>query len=99
YTVARYVGGGELKDVVMCSLLGCLAFAVVTLPGQMVWGVSAILGPFDWLVHGVVYDALLYMLYVLALALRPRVGTMTMVLFVKWVMYSLFFGRLSRSST
>lgn len=95
YVVVRYLGRGELKDVVLCSLLGCLTFAVVTLPGQVVWGLSSILGPFDWVVHGAVYDALLYMLYVVALALRPRVGTLTMVLFTKWIMYSLFFGRLS----
>ncbi|RLF08941.1 MAG: hypothetical protein DRJ69_05545, partial [Thermoprotei archaeon] len=94
-TTAHYVKRSELKDLVLCALLGCLTFTVVTVPGQVVWGLASFLGPFDWLVTGLIYDVLLYALYVAAVALRPRLGTLTMVMFVKWIMYSLFFGRLS----
>jgi len=92
---ARFLKKSQLKDVVLSALLGCLMFAVVTIPGQVLWGIGALLGPFDWVVYGVVYDALLYMLYTIAVALRPRPGTLTFTMFINWVMNSLFFGRLS----
>jgi len=93
--VTYYLRKRGLRDVVLCSLMGCLIFSIVFVPGQLVWGIASILGPFDWLITGLVYDVFLYMLYVVAISLRPKFGTLTMVMFAKWIMYSFFFGRLS----
>ena len=94
-TVTQYLRKSHLRDVILCALLGCLTFITVTIPGQVLWGIGAILGPFDWLIHGLAFDVLLYMLYTISVLLRPKFGTLTMVMFIKWIMYSLFFGRLS----
>ncbi len=90
-----YLRRRSMGDVLLCSLMGCLIFSIVFVPGQLVWGIASVLGPFDWLITGLVYDVFLYMLYVVAVSLRPRFGTLTMVMFSKWIMYSFFFGRLS----
>lgn len=94
-TVVKYLRKSHIRDVILCALLGCLTFVIVTIPGHVLWGIGAILGPFDWLIHGLAYDVLLYMLYAISVLLRPRFGTLTMVMFIKWIMYSLFFGKLS----
>ncbi|GEM_PF-2123446 len=95
FTVIRYLKSSQFRDVILCALLGCLIFVIVTIPGHVLWGIGAILGPFDWLIHGLAFDITLYMLYSIAVTLRPKFGTLTMVMFIKWIMYSLFFGRLS----
>jgi len=95
YFTYRTVRKISLKDVAFCSLTSCLIFTTAVIPGYILWGFSAILGPFDWAVWGLVYDILRMMYYGVALSVRPRPGTMSMIMLVTWILNVLYFGRMS----
>ncbi len=84
-----------IKELVMCSLVGCLIFVTAVIPSYILWGISSVLGPFDWIVWGLIYDVVRMMYYGVAIRLRPRCGTFTLIMFIVWVLSVLYFGRLS----
>ncbi len=95
YFTYRTIRDISLKDVAFCSLTSCLIFTTAVIPGYILWGFSAILGPFDWAVWGLVYDVLRMMYYGIALSIRPRPGTLSMIMLVTWILNVLYFGRMS----
>lgn len=95
YFTYRTVRKISFKDVAFCSLTSCLIFTTAVIPGYILWGFSAILGPFDWILWGFVYDVLRMMYYGVALSVRPRPGTLSMIMLVTWILNVLYFGRMS----
>ncbi|NPB00093.1 MAG: hypothetical protein GXO10_01845 [Crenarchaeota archaeon] len=95
YFTYRTVRKISFKDVAFCSLTSCLIFTTAVIPGYILWGFSAILGPFDWVLWGFVYDVLRMMYYGVALSVRPRPGTLSMIMLVTWILNVLYFGRMS----
>ncbi len=93
--VVRTLRKISLKEVVLCSLTGCLIFVTAVIPSYILWGLASVLGPFDWTVWGLVYDIVRMILLAIALSLRPRFGTFALIMLVVWMLSVLYFGRLS----
>ncbi len=88
------------REAAVSALFAALAFALVSLPGTIVWPIAtAILGPFDWILVGLLYSVALYMIYSSLVTLCPRFGVLTLTMFAKMLLYILFLGSRNPLST
>ncbi len=85
----------DLKELLLCALTASLIFTTAIIPGYVLWGISAALGPFDWVVYGVAWSLLRMMYYAIIVMLTGRPGIFTLLMFIVWILSTLFFGRLS----
>ncbi|GEM_PF-2300668 len=88
----RMVQGLGVQRLVMLSLVGSLQFAL-QFAGQIVLTVLyAVLGPFNCLVGGLLTEVSTYLIVGAILFLVPRVGAMTLVGLVSYIMGMVLFG-------
>ncbi len=85
----------EIKELLLCALTACLIFTTAILPGYVLWGISAALGPFDWVVYGIAWSMIRMIYYAIIVMITQRPGTFTLLMFIVWILNTLFFGRLS----
>ncbi len=91
----RYLGmkGSEL---ILISLFGAVMFAVVSIPGTLLLSAAhIILGPLSFLVTGFFHEVLFYLLLVSLVVLIPQVGTVSLVIAVRFLMSSFVLGEFS----
>ncbi len=84
------------KDLILISLFGTVMFAVVNVPGTILFNVAhVLLGPFSFFLTGFFYEVIFYLLLTSLLVLIPRVGTTTLVIMVRFLMGSFVLGEFS----
>ncbi len=84
------------KDLILIALFGTVMFAVVNVPGTILFNVAhVLLGPFSFLLTGFFYEVIFYLLLTSLLVLIPRVGTTTLVIMVRFLMSSFVLGEFS----
>ena len=80
-------------EVAYAALSASLVFAITSIPGTIVWPVAqALLGPFDWVLTGVLYAFLMYAIYGALVRTVPRPGVFTLAVTTKWLLYLVVFG-------
>lgn len=83
-------------DLILIALFGTVMFAVVNIPGTILFNVAhVLLGPFSFLLTGFFYEVIFYLLLISLLVLVPRVGTVTLVITVRFLMSSFILGEFS----
>ena len=93
--LARSLRRVSLKELLLCALTACLIFTTAILPGYVLWGISAALGPFDWIVYGIAWCMIRMIYYAAIVMITQRPGVFTLLMFIVWILSTLFFGRLS----
>ncbi|MDO5575788.1 MAG: hypothetical protein Q4F84_01805 [Fibrobacter sp.] len=88
----RIVNSIGLRIFVLFSLLGSLQFCISFVGRIVSSAMSALLGPFNCLVGGLVTEVLTYLLITAILFLVPRVGAMTLAGIVSYIMGGILFG-------
>lgn len=84
------------KDLILIALFGTVMFAVVNVPGTILFNVAhVLLGPFSFFLTGFFYEVIFYLLLTSLLVLIPRVGTTTLVIMVRFLMSSFVLGEFS----
>lgn len=85
--------GGNL---ILIALFGTVMFAVVNIPGMILFNVAhVLLGPFSFFLTGFFYEVIFYLLLTSLLVLIPRVGVVTLVIAVRFLMSSFILGEFS----
>jgi len=80
-------------EIAYAALSASLVFAVTTIPGTIVWPFAqAVLGPFDWVLTGILYAFLMYAIYGAMVKTSPRPGVFTLAITTKWLLYLFVFG-------
>ncbi len=81
------------RDLILIALFGTVMFAVVNVPGTILFNVAQVLlGPFSFFLTGFFYEVIFYLLLTALLVLIPRVGTTTLVIMVRFLMDSFILG-------
>ncbi len=89
----RIMNSFSTRHLVMISLFGTASFAAVNIPMTFMWDVShAVLGPFSFLLTGVFYEVILYMLIVSAVMLMPKPGVVTLLIAVRFLLNGVVLG-------
>lgn len=88
----RIVNSIGLRIFVLFSLLGSLQFCISFVGRIVSSAMSALLGPFNCLVGGLITEVLTYLLITAILFLVPRVGAMTLAGIVSYIMGGILFG-------
>ncbi len=80
-------------EVAYAALSASLVFAIAVIPGTIIWPIAqALLGPFDWILTGVLYAFLMYAIYGAMVKTSPRPGVFTLAITTKWLLYLFVFG-------
>ena len=95
YLLFRFARRATLGDLAFAALMAPLLFVTVYIPGSVARGIGAFLGPFDWLVYGILFDTVEFALLAIAVTLRPKPGVLTAIFFFRWLLSVLYFGRAS----
>ncbi|MFH0904061.1 MAG: hypothetical protein V1854_02585 [Methanobacteriota archaeon] len=86
----------KTKYLVMISLFGTVAFATINVPMAFLWEIShAIFGPFSSLFTGVFYEIVWYAIIVSLLILIPRIGVISILIIVRFILSGVIFGHFS----
>jgi hypothetical protein len=86
----------KTKYLVMISLFGTVAFATINVPMAFLWEIShAILGPFSSLFTGIFYEIVWYAIIVSLLLLIPRIGVISILIMVRFILNGVIFGNFS----
>ncbi len=88
----------EMKatDLILIALFGTVMFTVVNIPGTLLFNVAhVLLGPFSFLLTGLFYNVVFYLLLISLLVLIPKVGVVTLVIAVRFLMGSFILGEFS----
>ena len=89
----------KTKDLITIAMFGACIFAVVSLPGTIVWQFAhAVLGPFGFLVTGFFSEIVYYILLTALVALVPRVGVAGLAIILRALMTDIIFGGFSPMS-
>lgn len=89
----------KTKDLITIAMFGACIFAVVSLPGTIVWQFAhAVLGPFSFLVTGFFSEIVYYILLTALVALIPRVGAAGLAIILRALMTDIIFGGFSPMS-
>ncbi len=81
------------RDLILIALFGTVMFAVVNVPGTILFNVAQVLlGPFSFFLTGFFYEVIFYLLLTALLVLIPRVGTTALVIMVRFLMSSFVLG-------
>ncbi len=84
------------RDLILIALFGTVMFAVVSIPGTLLLHAAhIILGPFSFLVTGFFHEILFYLLLVSLVVLIPRVGAVSLVVAVRFLLSSFVLGEFS----
>jgi len=89
----------KTKDLITIAMFGACIFAVVSLPGRIVWQFAhAVLGPFSFLVTGFFFEIVYYILLTALVTLIPRVGVASLAIILRALMTDIIFGGFSPMS-
>jgi hypothetical protein len=89
----------KTKDLITIAMFAGCIFAVVSLPGTIVWQFAhAVLGPFSFLVTGFFSEIVYYILLTALVALIPRVGVAGLAIILRALMTDIIFGGFSPMS-
>jgi hypothetical protein len=89
----RIFGSFRVSELVLIALFATMTFVLVIFPGSILGPVaSALAGPFGFLIQGIFFEALRVLVTVTLLVLVPRVGTVTLVSIVRYLIGGLAFG-------
>lgn len=89
----RIMNSFKTRHLVMISLFGTASFAAVNIPMTFLWEISqAVLGPFSFLLTGIFYEVVLYMLIVSAVVLMPRPGVVSLLIMVRFLLNGVVLG-------
>ena len=94
FSVYQYVRKSGVKEIVLPLLFAPLSYVVSYIPGALMRGVGAFLGPFDWALYGFFYGTLLYFILAVLAALRPAFGAFSLY-FLGVLILNVFFNGLS----
>lgn len=84
------------KDLILIALFGTVIFAVVNIPGTILFNVAhVLLGPFSFFLTGFFYEVIFYLLLISLLVLIPRTGVVTLAIMVRFLMSSFILGEFS----
>jgi hypothetical protein len=84
------------RELILIALFGTVMFAVVTIPGTLLLHAAhIILGPLSFLVTGFFHEILFYILLVSLVVLIPRVGAVSLVVAVRFLLSSFVLGEFS----
>ena len=93
YLLFQFAKRATLSDLAFASLMASLLFVTVYIPGNVARGIGAFLGPFDWLVYGIFFDTVEFALLTITVMLRPKLGMLTAIFLIRWLLSVLYFGR------
>jgi hypothetical protein len=83
----------RISELVLIALFATMTFVFVIFPGSILGPVfSALAGPFGFLIQGIFFEVLRILVLVTLLVLVPRVGTVTLVSIVRYLIGGLAFG-------
>lgn len=86
----------KTKHLVMISLFGTVAFATINVPMAFLWEIShAFLGPFSSLFTGIFFEIVWYAIIVSLLILIPRIGVISILIMVRFILNGIVFGNFS----
>lgn len=89
----RIFGAFRISELVLIALFATMTFVLVILPGSILQPVfSAVAGPFGFLIQGIFFEVLRFLMMVTLLVLVPRVGTVTLVSLVRYLIGGLALG-------
>ena len=89
----------KTKDLITIAMFGACIFAVVSLPGTIIWQFAhAVLGPFSFLVTGFFSEIVYYILLTALVVLIPRVGVAGLAIILRALMTDIIFGGFSPMS-
>lgn len=95
----RIFRGFKTRYLVLAGLFGTTTFAVSTVPATIIGNIVHIfLGPFSFLVTGIFNEMVLYMLIVSLVVLIPRIGIISMVTMMRFLLAGIMFGHFSLPS-
>lgn len=95
----RIFHGFKTRYLVLAGLFGTTTFAVSTVPATIIGNIAHIfLGPFSFLVTGIFNEMVLYMLIVSLVILIPRIGIISMVTMMRFLLAGIMFGHFSLPS-
>ncbi len=84
------------KGVITVALFASAAFGSISIPTTLFGDLlHLLLGPFSGLASGLLSGTLLYLLLTALLMLYPGIGTIALMLLLKWLLGALLFGRLT----
>ena len=99
YCKRRYLFSMNTRDLILIALFGTMMFAVVNVPGTILFNVAhVVLGPFSFLLTGLFYEMIFYLLLISLLVIIPRVGTIFLVIMVRFLMSSFVLGEFTPMS-
>jgi hypothetical protein len=91
----RLIAGFDARALSTIALFGALMFASGFLTDLLSVGLNVVLGPFNLLVGGVLYEILHHLVLATLIVLYPRPGTATLVGLTHYLMRGLTTGQLS----
>ena len=90
----RWLTEAATSDLMTIALFGALIFLVGTAGQLATMGLAALLGPFAFIVTGLVDDAFRYALLATLITLLPRPGTGALAVLVGWLLSGIALGSL-----
>ena len=108
-TIVWFIVGWRKKDVifrdfkskhlVLAGLFGATTFAVTTVPSVIFTNiVRVVLGPFSFFITGIFSEIILYMLLLSLVTLVPRVGIISLVTMMRFLLSGIIFGHFNLQS-
>jgi hypothetical protein len=92
----RVFAGFSVRSLILIALFATTTFVAVGLPLTIVTNiVSALLGPFAFIVTGVFAEIVYFLLLTALVVLIPRVGTVTLSTVVRYLLRSVMMGGMS----
>jgi len=89
----KVFGTFRVSELVLIALFASVTFVLVIFPGSVLGPLfSAVAGPFGFLIQGIFFEILRILVLVTLLVLVPRVGTVTLVSVVRYLIGGLAFG-------
>ena len=89
----KVFGTFRVSELVLIALFATMTFVLVIFPGSVLGPLfSAVAGPFGFLIQGIFFEILRILVLVTLLVLVPRVGTVTLVSVVRYLIGGLAFG-------
>lgn len=83
----------RVSELVLIALFATMTFVLVVFPGSVLGPIfNAVAGPFGFLIQGIFFEVLRILVLVTLLVLVPRVGTVTLVSIVRYLIGGLAFG-------
>ncbi|MFQ5772010.1 MAG: hypothetical protein ACE5HX_15855, partial [bacterium] len=96
YLKRKSFGKFPTRDLVTVSLFSAVIFAAVNIPFVLVRSIAnAILGPFSSLIIGFFNEILYYILLIALVVLIPKIGVVTLMLGVRFLLNGILFGGFS----